>query len=146
MEHDQIVPAYGWSEQRPRDWWASVVQSVRTVLDTVTAPSAASAALPPVGKCTAPSCSTETAILTRDTVPLWNDKRTAALVAAFEARYAPADYLADSGNPATPAWPGFKLQWLRDNDPDAYDRAAIVIMPKDYVNFRMTGEVDHGPD
>src|ERR1700755_3402328 len=35
VEHDQIVPAYGWSEQRPRDWWASVVQSVRAVLDTV---------------------------------------------------------------------------------------------------------------
>ncbi len=34
-EHEQIVPQFGWSEQRPADWWAGVVQSVRTVLDQV---------------------------------------------------------------------------------------------------------------
>jgi xylulokinase len=70
---------------------------------------------------------------------LWNDKRTAGLVAAFEAAHASCTYLAETGNPATPAWPGFKLQWLRDHDPLAYRRAAVVVMPKDYVNFRLTG-------
>ena len=46
-----------------------------------------------------------------------------ALVAAFERDTRPPTYLAESGNPPTPAWPGFKLAWLRDNDPQAY-RAA----------------------
>jgi xylulokinase len=140
VEHDQIVPAYGWSEQRPRDWWASVVQSVRAVLDTVDGAVGRISSIAACGHMHGTVLLDGNGGLTRDTVPLWNDKRTAALVAAFEARYAPADYLADCANPATPAWPGFKLQWLRDNDPEAYDRAAIVIMPKDYVNFRMTGE------
>jgi xylulokinase len=58
--------------------------------------------------------------LTRDLVPLWNDKRTIDLVRDFERDNAPETYLAESGNPPTPAWPGFKLAWLRDNDPDAY--------------------------
>ena len=83
--------------------------------------------------------------LTRPTAPLWNDKRTVDLVAAFERAHAPADYLARSGNPATPAWPGFKLAWLRDHDPDAYRRTAHVLMPKDYVNLRLTGEVAMDP-
>ena len=63
---------------------------------------------------------------TREAVPLWNDKRTGDLVAEFEARFADSDYLGDCANPATPAWPGFKLQWIRDNDAEAYRRAAAV--------------------
>ena len=50
-------------------------------------------------------------------------------------------YLAECGNPPTPAWPGFKLAWLRDNDPAAYSAARAVLMPKDYINFRLTGEI-----
>jgi xylulokinase len=80
-------------------------------------------------------------VLTRDTVPLWNDKRTAGHVAAFEAQHGLGEYLAETANSPSPAWPGFKLQWIRDRDPDAYGRAAVVLMPKDYVNFRLTGEL-----
>ena len=80
--------------------------------------------------------------LTRETVPLWNDKRTDRPRRAISsAPIAPASYLAESGNPPTPAWPGFKLAWLRDHDPDAYDAADAVIMPKDYINLRLTGEI-----
>ena len=78
--------------------------------------------------------------LTRPTVPLWNDKRTAGQVAAFERSNPPQGYLARTGNPPTTAWPAFKLQWLRDNDVDAYGRATTVLMPKDYINLRLTGE------
>lgn len=79
--------------------------------------------------------------LTRDTAPLWNDKRTLNLVRRFEAENEPDSYLAESGNTPTPAWPGFKLQWVRDADPGAYRRSAVAIMPKDYINFRLTGEI-----
>lgn len=79
--------------------------------------------------------------LVRETAPLWNDKRTVAHVEAFEKTHRPESYLANSANPATPAWPGFKLQWLRDHDPDAWRHTAAVLMPKDYVNFRLTGEI-----
>jgi xylulokinase len=79
--------------------------------------------------------------LARETAPLWNDKRTVGHVAAFEAENSSQSYLPETGNVATPAWPGFKLQWIRDNDPEAYRRANAVLMPKDYVNFMLTGEV-----
>lgn len=140
-EHDQIVPRFGWSEQRPADWWAGVVKAIRGVLDMVDGARERVSALAACGQMHGTVLIDGNGHLTRDTVPLWNDKRTAGLVAAFEAANDPADYLAASGNPPTPAWPAFKLQWIRDNDPDAYRRAAAVLMPKDYVNFRLTGEV-----
>jgi xylulokinase len=140
-EHEQIVPQFGWSEQRPADWWAGVGQSVRTVLDQVEGARGRIAAICACGQMHGTVLVDDTGALTRDTVPLWNDKRTLDLVAAFERDHAPASYLAESGNPPTPAWPGFKLAWIRDHDPEAYRRAAAVMMPKDDVNFRLTGEI-----
>ena len=83
---------------------------------------------------------------TRETAPLWNDKRTAGIVADFEREHGASAYLSESGNPPTPAWPGFKLMWLRDNDPAAYAAARTVLMPKDFINLRLTGEIamDYG--
>lgn len=140
-EHEQIVPQFGWSEQRPADWWAGVVQSVRTVLDQVEGARGRIAAICACGQMHGTVLVDDSGALTRDTVPLWNDKRTLDLVAAFERDHAPDTYLAESGNPPTPAWPGFKLAWIRHHDPEAYRRAAAVMMPKDYVNFRLTGEI-----
>ncbi|MFK0693016.1 FGGY-family carbohydrate kinase [Mesorhizobium sp. IMUNJ 23033] len=140
-EHDQIIPAYGWSEQRPRDWWAGVVSSIRAVLAGVTRARERVSSVAACGQMHGTVLLDQNGQLTRESVPLWNDKRTASLVAEFEARFTASNYLADTANPATPAWPGFKLQWIRDQDPEAYRRAAIVMMPKDYINFRLTGEL-----
>lgn len=140
-EHEQIVPQFGWSEQRPRDWWDGVVATTRAVLDQV--PSAASrvAAVAGCGQMHGTVLVDDRGELVRETAPLWNDKRTVDYVTAFEAAHPAHSYLGDSANPPTPAWPGFKLQWLRDNDAAAYRAAAAVLMPKDYINLRLTGEM-----
>ncbi|WJH38677.1 FGGY family carbohydrate kinase (plasmid) [Aliirhizobium terrae] len=140
-EHDQIVPQFGWSEQRPRDWWAGVAAATRSVLAEL--PDAASriAAVAACGQMHGTVLVDDRGELVRETVPLWNDKRTVDHVTAFEAENRPESYLADCANPPTPAWPGFKLQWLRDNDPSAYRNTAAVLMPKDFINLRLTGEI-----
>lgn len=140
-EHDQIVPAFGWAEQRPGDWWAGVVETVRAALGAVPDARARIAAICACGQMHGTVLVDAAGRATRATVPLWNDKRTVDIVAAFERDNAPDSYLPESGNPPTPAWPGFKLAWLRDNDPKAYGAAAACIMPKDFVNLRLTGEV-----
>jgi xylulokinase len=139
-EHDQIVPAFGWSEQRAADWWQGVAAAVRATLDACPAARDRIAAVCACGQMHGTVLVDQDGKLVRDTVPLWNDKRTADLVAVFERANDIDDYLADSGNPPTPAWPGFKLQWLRDNDPAAYRSAAAVLMPKDFINLRLTGK------
>jgi xylulokinase len=140
QEHEQIVPAFGWSEQRPLDWWRGVVQAIRSVLDQVEDARGRIVAIAACGQMHGTVLIDDDGQLTRKTVPLWNDKRTIGHVAAFEAAHRPQDYLGESSNPPTPAWPAFKLQWIRDNDPDAYHRATAVMMPKDFINLRLTGE------
>lgn len=139
-EHDQIVPAFGWAEQRAEDWWTGVAAAVRGVLDKVEGGRDRISAVAACGQMHGTVLVDGNGRPTRSHVPLWNDKRTAGLVAEFERDFPDADYLEASGNPPTPAWPGFKLQWLRDNDPAAYRAAETLLMPKDFINLRLTGE------
>ena len=108
-EHDQIVPAFGWAEQRPEDWWAGVVHTVRAALAAVEGSRDRIAAVCACGQMHGTVLVDEDGRPTRETVPLWNDKRTVEIVSAYERDHAPESYLAESGNPPTPAWPGFKL-------------------------------------
>lgn len=140
-EHEQIVPQFGWAEQRPADWWNGVVGTIRQVLDTVPDARSRISIVSACGQMHGTVLVDDQAKLARDTAPLWNDKRTVAYVEAFEKMHRPETYLADSANPATPAWPGFKLQWLRDNDRQAWARTAAVLMPKDFINLKLTGEI-----
>ncbi len=145
-EHDQIVPQFGWAEQRPLDWWAGVAAAIRDALATVPGARERIAAVCACGQMHGTVLVGEAGRPTRETAPLWNDKRTAGIVADFERAHGPSAYLSESGNPPTPAWPGFKLMWLRDNDPAAYAAARTVLMPKDFINLRLTGEIamDYG--
>ena len=138
-EYDQIVPRFGWAEQHPLDWWRGARDAIREALAGVENAATRVAAICACGQMHGAVLVDERGALTRDTAPLWNDKRTIDLVAQFER--ANEGYLAESGNPATPAWPGFKMQWLRDNDAPAYKAARWLLMPKDYINFRLTGEI-----
>jgi xylulokinase len=140
-EHDQIVPQFGWAEQRPRDWWDGVSGSIRDALAAVEDGRERVAAICACGQMHGTVLVDGRGQPTRDAAPLWNDKRTVDLVADFEREYGASAYLAECGNPPTPAWPGFKLMWLKRNDPEAYEAARAVLMPKDYINLRLTGEI-----
>lgn len=139
--YDQSVPHFGWAEQASQTWWDGVVSAIRELVVGEPALRDRVAAIGACGQMHGTVLVGADGDPTRSMVPLWNDKRTTALVEAFEAAHPVDDYLARSGNPPTPAWPAFKLAWLRENDPIAYDRAVTVLMPKDYINFRLTGEV-----
>jgi xylulokinase len=75
-----------------------------------------------------------------DAVPLWNDKRTRDLVTRVQREQPVGELLQITANPPTVAWQAFKLAWIKENHPEAYRRAATLLMPKDYINFKLTGE------
>ncbi|PZQ97023.1 MAG: pentose kinase [Cereibacter sphaeroides] len=139
-EYEQLVPAFGWSEQRPADWWAAACATLQEVAGFARAEGYQIDAICACGQMHGTVLIDAAGNPARDTVPLWNDKRTLDHVRAFEAAENIADWLPLTANPPTPAWPAFKLQWLRDNDAQAWARTTSVMMPKDYVNLRLTGE------
>lgn len=140
VEHEQIVPQYGWSEQRPTDWWNGTVQSIRAVLQKVPDAAGRIAAICGCGQMHGSVLVDANGNLTRAAALLWNDKRTAPQVAAFAGRAPQEAYFGVTANLPAPAWPAFKLLWLMQNEPATVERAASLLMPKDWINLCLTGQ------
>ncbi len=138
-EHEQITPRYGWAEQRPDGWWAGAVATVREVLGRIEGAPARVGAVCACGQMHGTVLIDGAGDLVRETAILWNDKRAGPQVQAYKDAHDANEALRRTANPALVAWPGFKLAWLRDEEPETYARTAAVLMPKDYVNFRLTG-------
>lgn len=138
-EHDQLVPRYAWSEQRPAEWWEGTLHSIRSVLAAVPGSAARVAAICGCGQMHGSVLVDAEGRLTRETAILWNDKRSLPQVEAFSANPENASTIAITANAPSPAWPAFKMAWLMANEPSAVERAAHLLMPKDWINFNLTG-------
>ena len=139
-EHAQIIPRFAWAEQRPRTWWDGVVLTVRSVLGQVTEGADRVAGIAACGQMHGTVLIDEAGDPVLEEVPLWNDKRTRALVDRFLQDNDTGALRKATANPATVAWPGFKLAWIKQNAPKSYDAARTFLTPKDYINFKLTGE------
>ena len=71
---------------------------------------------------------------------LWNDQRTAAECAEIEERVGLEHLIQLTGNRALTGFTAPKLLWLRNHEPETFSRVRHVLLPKDYVRFRRTGE------
>lgn len=142
-EHEQIVPQYGWSEQRPADWWRGTVESIHDVLGKVENAANRIAAICSCGQMHGAVLIDDDGEPTREAALLWNDKRTGRQVETFSRLIASERYLPITANMPSPAWPAFKIAWLMENDPVAVEGASSLLMPKDWINFKLTGERAH---
>jgi len=126
-----------WSEQDPDAWWRATEEAVASL--RASAPGGL-AGLRGVGLSGQMHGAT---LLGPDDRPLrpailWNDGRSAAECAALE-RAVP-EARAITGNPAMPGFTAPKLLWVRTHEPEVFVRTARVLLPKDYVRLRLTGE------
>jgi len=141
QEHEQIVPRYGWSEQRPADWWAGAVTVIRQVLDALPDAAARIAAIGACGQMHATVLVDADGRPALDAVPLWNDKRNRDTLDRFTREQPWQTLLPVAGNPPSVAWWGFKLRWLKTHRPAEYARTSVVLAAKDWINFKLTGAV-----
>src|SRR5512135_249145 len=71
---------------------------------------------------------------------LWNDQRTGAECDAIRQAVGPERLVAITGNDALTGFTAPKLVWVRDHEPDVWRRTAHVLLPKDYVRYRLTAD------
>jgi xylulokinase len=76
---------------------------------------------------------------------LWNDQRTEAQCREITSTVGAERLLEICGNPALTGFQAPKLLWLREKEPDAYNRLAHLLLPKDYIRYRLTGELATDP-
>lgn len=138
-EYEQTTPCAGWSEQAPSLWWQAACDCIREVLYRYPETAAQIAVIGACGQMHGTVLLDEQGELVEDRALLWNDKRSQPQVDAFNAREGWEKWLAHLNNPPAAAWPAFKLAWWRENHPDRWSQLAKVLMPKDYINFMLTG-------
>jgi xylulokinase len=128
------TPEQGWAEQDPEDWWVAAEAALAEV----------SAGRDVAGIGLSGQMHGLVCLDARDRVIrpaiLWNDQRTAAECAEIEERVGLSRLIELTGNRALTGFTAPKLLWLRRHEPDAYARIAHVMLPKDYVRLRLTGE------
>ncbi len=132
-EYPLAMPHPGWTEQDPEDWW----RASERALAAVGAQDAASVGL--TGQMHGLVLLDRADRVLRPAI-LWNDQRTAAECAEIEERVGLERLVRLTGNRALTGFTAPKLLWVRRHEPDVWDRAAHVLLPKDYVRLRLTGE------
>jgi len=135
-EYPIYSPHPGWSEQRPEDWW----RASREVIAKVAAQVGRDiAAIGLTGQMHGAVFLDNRDEVIRPAL-LWNDQRTAAQAEAITRRVGAHRLTEIAGNPALTGFQAPKILWLRDDEPEAYERVACVLLPKDYVRLRLTGD------
>jgi xylulokinase len=127
------TPQPGWAEQEPEDWR----RAAEAALNRLGRENLASIGLS--GQMHGLVVLDEYERILRPAI-LWNDQRTEVECAEIEARLGLTRLIELTGNRALPGFTAPKLLWLRRHEPEHYARIRHVLLPKDYVRLRLTGE------
>ena len=126
-----------WSEQNPSDWWAGMLKSIRAVLAEV--PDADVSAIGLTGQMHGMVLLDENGEVLRPAM-LWNDQRTGAECEWITQTVGEKRLIELTGNQALTGFTAPKIIWVRNHEPEVYAKVAHVLLPKDYIRFKLTGD------
>ena len=142
-EYEYESPQPGWAEQDPGLWWDGAVEAIGRVLAAAGAGGGDVTAVGLTGQMHGAVLLDAGDEVLRPAI-LWNDQRTAGACDEIRAAVGREQLIAITGNDALTGFTAPKLVWVRDHEPDVWRRVAHVLLPKDYVRLRLTG--DHAMD
>lgn len=139
-EYLLYTPRPGWAEQKPADWWEAVVKSIRAILKKARVPAEALAGISFSGQMHGLVAMDKEMQVIRPAM-LWCDQRTDRQCEWITKRAGGVDRLVSmTNNRMLTGYTGGKLLWLRDEEPESFERMRIFLNPKDYIRFKLTGE------
>ncbi|HUB24894.1 MAG TPA: xylulokinase [Tepidisphaeraceae bacterium] len=138
-EHPISAPKPGWSEQNPEDWWQAAGMAVKAVLKKAKMKDVRAIGL---------SGQMHGSVFLAGDGPrplrpalLWNDQRTAEECAEIESAAGGRAALIELvANPALTGFTAPKILWVRRHEPRVYEKTRHILLPKDYIRYRLTGQ------
>ena len=137
-EYPMQTPHPQWAEQDPEDWWRATVSSLCEVMATSDVDAAAISGIGLTGQMHGMVMLDAQGEVLRPCI-MWNDQRTAAQCDWIMNTVGRKRFLELTLNPALPGFTAPKIVWTREYEPEIYARAAKVLLPKDYIRYRLTG-------
>jgi xylulokinase len=143
IDYPLMHPQIGWAEQDPADWWQATVTAIRTCLVGGVRQNVQPEDVRGIGL----SGQMHGVVLLDDEnrvlrpCIIWADQRSEAQCRWITERVGAARLLELVSNPALPGFSAPKLLWVRDNEPDIFARTRKMLLPKDYIRYRLTGKL-----
>ena len=141
-----IAPAYEfrtpkplWAESDPADWWAAAQNAFRELLEKTKIPPGEIAGVGLTGQMHGLVMLDARGEVLRPCI-MWNDQRTAKQCAAITKKVGRARVHKLTGNPVLPGFTAPKIVWVAENEPDVFRRTAKILLPKDYIRYKLSGE------
>jgi xylulokinase len=128
-----------WAEQRPENWWDASVEAIRGALALARVSSRDVRGIGLSGQMHGLVILDADHQVIRPSL-IWCDQRSQAQVDAINRTVGSANILSYIANPVLTGFTLPKLLWVRDNESELYARVHKMLLPKDYVRFRLTGE------
>jgi xylulokinase len=138
-EYQMFTPHPLWAEQNPYDWWNATCKSIQSVLSQskvnasdvkgigLTGQMHGLVTLDNDGKVLYPCI-------------MWNDQRTSEECKEITEKIGFKNSLSITGNQVLPGFTAPKILWLRKNKPDVYSKINRILLPKDYIRYKLTNE------
>ena len=137
--HTLQTPRPLWSEQDPREWWEAVAVSIRSALEQAGISGESISAVGLTGQMHGLVLLDEAGKVLRPAI-LWNDQRTQSQCDEIHARVGKEKFIQITGNVALTGFTAPKILWVKENEPDVYAKAKHVLLPKDYIRYKLTGD------
>ena len=138
-DYTLITPKPGWAEQNPEDWWNATVYTIKDTIESsnispkdiscvgLSGQMHGSVFLDKEGKVIRPAI-------------LWCDQRTQAQCDKIYKIFGYDDFIKLSYNKALPGFTAPKILWLREVEPESYKKVSQILLPKDYIRYRLSGK------
>jgi len=134
-EYPVHFPHPGWSEQEPEKWWEALLTGVKKLVSDIDSQDVVSMGI--AGQMHGLVILDEKDEVIRPAI-LWNDGRTSAETAYLNDSIGSSALAEYTANIAFAGFTAPKILWLKENEPDNFSKINKIMLPKDYLNFRVT--------
>jgi xylulokinase len=139
QEYPLYQPQNGWAEQDPEDWYSAVLSTMKDVLQKSGVSGTEVKGIGLSGQMHGLVMLDEGNAVIRPSI-IWCDQRTAAECAEITEKVGAERLIEITANPALTGFTASKILWVRNHEPENYAKCRHILLPKDYIRFKLTGE------
>lgn len=139
FEYPLYQPQIGWAEQNPEDWWDASVKGIKAVLEKSKVDPKEVKAVGLTGQMHGLVMLDKSYNVIRPSI-IWCDQRTAKECDEITEKVGKERLIEITANPALTGFTASKILWVRNNEPQNYEKVYKILLPKDYIRFKLTGE------
>lgn len=139
IEYPLYQPQNGWAEQDPLDWWNAVCGTTKAVVAKAGISASEIKGVGLSGQMHGLVMLDKSGNVLRKSI-IWCDQRTAKECEEITQKVGAENLIKITANPALTGFTASKIMWVKNNEPEIYEKCAHILLPKDFIRYKLTGE------